>query len=339
MDEAMALADAIASKPPATLAIGKEAFYRQIEMRLADAYDYAAGVMVAEHDACRVGGRHRRLPREADARLGQGLSARARPAQHRDMSHDSYTDEYIAGILGRARTIAMVGASGTSNRPSYFAMKYLLGKGYRVIPVNPGLAGQTILGQPVFAALAEVPPPVDIVDIFRSSAAALEVTREAIRLKDALGIKMVWMQLGVRNDEAAAEAEAAGLQVVMNRCPKIEYGRLSGEIGWAGVNAGGISSKRPLLRRAAACRTTSSPASGELLAHDAGLIGLLHLAEDLAGAQAVARHPAREVSRWPHTPPETLDRYRRTRTCRLRSDRSGCRRPSRYRARRLPARR
>ena len=163
------------------------------------------------------------------------------------MSHASYTDDYIAGILGSARTIAMVGASGTSNRPSYFAMKYLMGKGYRVIPVNPGLAGQTILGQPVFAALAEVPPPVDIVDIFRSSAAALEVAREAIRLKDELGIKVVWMQLGVRNDEAAAQAEAAGLEVVMNRCPKIEYGRLSGEIGWAGVNAGGISSKRPLL--------------------------------------------------------------------------------------------
>jgi predicted CoA-binding protein len=163
------------------------------------------------------------------------------------MNHDSYTDEYIAGILGRARTIAMVGASATSNRPSYFAMKYLLGKGYRVIPVNPGLAGQEILGQPVFAALADVPPPVDIVDIFRSSAAALEITRDAIRLKDELGIKIVWMQLGVRNGEAAAEAEAAGLLVVMNRCPKIEYGRLSGEIGWAGVNAGGISSKRPLL--------------------------------------------------------------------------------------------
>jgi hypothetical protein len=163
------------------------------------------------------------------------------------MKHDSYTDDYIAGILGRARTIAMVGASATNNRPSYFAMKYLIGKGYRVIPVNPGLAGQTILGQTVFAALADVPPPVDIVDIFRSSAAALEVTREAIRLKGRLGIKVVWMQLGVRNDEAAAEAEAAGLEVVMNRCPKIEYGRLSGEIGWAGVNAGGISSKRPLL--------------------------------------------------------------------------------------------
>ena len=126
-------------------------------------------------------------------------------------------------------------------------MKYLLSKGYRVVPVNPTLAGKEILGQPVYASLAEVPAPVDIVDIFRNSAAALEVVREAIRLKDELAIKVVWMQLGVRNDEAAAEAEAAGLQVVMNRCPKIEYGRLSGEIGWAGVNAGTISAKRPLL--------------------------------------------------------------------------------------------
>jgi predicted CoA-binding protein len=163
------------------------------------------------------------------------------------MNHDSYSDPYIAGILGSARTIAMVGASAATNRPSYFAMKYLLSKGYRVVPVNPTLAGKEILGQRVYASLAEVPAPVDIVDIFRNSAAALEVAREAIRLKDELGIKVVWMQLGVRNDEAAAEAEAAGLQVVMNRCPKIEYGRLSGEIGWAGVNAGTISAKRPLL--------------------------------------------------------------------------------------------
>lgn len=143
----------------------------------------------------------------------------------------------------------MVGASATSNRPSFFAMKYLLGKGYSVIPVNPGLAGQKIMDQAVFASLEEAPAPVDMVDIFRSSDAALGVTREAIRLKDALSIRVVWMQLGVRNDAAADEAEKAGLQVVMNRCPKIEYGRLSGEIGWAGVNAGAISSKRPLLGR------------------------------------------------------------------------------------------
>jgi hypothetical protein len=163
------------------------------------------------------------------------------------MNHASDTDDYIAGILREAATIAMVGASAGTSRPSYFAMKYLLGKGYRIVPVNPALAGQEIQGQRVHASLADVPPPVDIVDIFRNAAAALEVTKEAIALKDRLGIKVIWMQLGVRNEEAAAAAEAAGLKVVMNRCPKIEYGRLSGEIGWAGVNVGAISSKRPLL--------------------------------------------------------------------------------------------
>jgi predicted CoA-binding protein len=163
------------------------------------------------------------------------------------VSHASYTDSYIAAILANAKTIAMVGASAGTNRPSYFAMKYLLGKGYRISPVNPGLAGQEIQGQRVVAELGDLSGPVDMVDIFRSSAAALEIVREAIRLKDRLGIKVIWMQLGVRNEQAAAEAEAAGLKVVMNRCPKIEYGRLSGEIGWAGVNAGMLSSKRPLL--------------------------------------------------------------------------------------------
>jgi predicted CoA-binding protein len=175
------------------------------------------------------------------------MSAPRKAGRRPPASHDNYSDAYIAGILGKARSIAMVGASATPNRPSFFAMKYLLAKGYRVVPVNPGQAGKEILGQRVYATLAEVPPPVDIVDIFRSSDAALEVTREAIALKGRLGISVVWMQLGVRNAKAAAEAEAAGLKVVMNRCPKIEYGRLSGEIGWAGVNAGGISSKRPLL--------------------------------------------------------------------------------------------
>jgi uncharacterized protein len=163
------------------------------------------------------------------------------------MNHDSYADPYIASILAEAKTIAMVGASAASNRPSYFAMKYLLGKGYAVIPVNPTLAGQEIQGRKVYAALADVPGPIDVVDIFRNSAAALEVVRDAIRLKQKLDIKVIWMQLGVRNDQAAAEAEAAGLKVVMNRCPKIEYGRLSGEIGWAGVASGTLSSKRPLL--------------------------------------------------------------------------------------------
>ena len=162
------------------------------------------------------------------------------------MNHDSYSDDYVAGAL-RVKSIAMVGASAGTNRPSYFAMKYLLGKGYRIVPVNPTLAGQQILGQQVVATLADVPAPIEMVDIFRNAEAALEISREAIRLKDHLGLKVIWMQLGVRNDVAAAEAEAAGLKVVMNRCPKIEYGRLSGEIGWAGVNSGVISSVRPKL--------------------------------------------------------------------------------------------
>jgi uncharacterized protein len=163
------------------------------------------------------------------------------------VNHDGYSDDYIAGILGSAKTFAFVGASANTSRPSYFAMKYLIGKGYKVIPINPGLAGQEILGQTVYASLADVPVPVNVVDIFRNSEAALGAAREAIALKDKLGLKVLWLQLGVRNDEAAAEAEAAGLDVVMNRCPKIEYGRLSGEIGWAGVNTGTISSLRPKL--------------------------------------------------------------------------------------------
>ena len=163
------------------------------------------------------------------------------------MSHDSYSDAVIAEVLSGVRGIAMVGASKNTSRPSYFVLKYLIAKGYRVIPVNPGLAGQEIAGQAVVGSLADIDGPVDMIDIFRNSAAALDVVRETIRLKDRLRARVIWMQLGVRNDVAAAEAEAAGLQVIMNRCPKIEYGRLSGEIGWSGVNSGVLSSKRPLL--------------------------------------------------------------------------------------------
>ena len=162
-------------------------------------------------------------------------------------NHERYSDDYIAHVLRETRVFAFVGASANASRPSYFAMKYLLGKGYTIHPVNPGLAGKTILGQQVYAVLADVPSPVDVVDVFRNSDAALEVTREAIAQKDRLDLKVLWMQLGVRNDEAATQAEAAGLKVVMNRCPKIEYGRLSGEIAWAGVNSGQISSVRPRL--------------------------------------------------------------------------------------------
>jgi len=157
--------------------------------------------------------------------------------------HVHYSDALLRGILSRVRTIAMVGASGDWKRPSYFAMKYLQKKGYRVIPVNPGRAGSEILGETVYASIAEVPERIDMVDVFRSSEAAAGVVDEAIACKDDKGIEVIWMQLGVRNDAAARRAEAVGLTVIMNRCPKIEYGRLSGELGWCGVNTGIITAK------------------------------------------------------------------------------------------------
>ncbi len=159
------------------------------------------------------------------------------------MYHEKYSEDYIHGILENVKTVAMVGASSNKVRPSYFVLKYLLEKGYRVIPVNPGHAGKEFLGQTVYASLSDIPDPIDMVDVFRNSEAAGPITDEAI----TIGAKVVWMQLSVRNDEAAAKAEAAGLKVVMNRCPKIEYGRLSGEIGWAGVNPGHVTSKRGQL--------------------------------------------------------------------------------------------
>jgi uncharacterized protein len=143
------------------------------------------------------------------------------------MDHETYPDSYIAGILNGARSFALVGASANSMRPSHIVLQYLLAKGYRVFPVNPGLAGGEILGRKVFADISSIEEPVDVVDIFRNSEAALGVVKEALAHKDRLGIKAVWMQLGVRNDEAAGLAEEARLKVVMNRCPKIEYERLS----------------------------------------------------------------------------------------------------------------
>ena len=162
------------------------------------------------------------------------------------MNHDAYDNAYIAGILNSVKTIAMVGASANDVRPSYFVLKYLLGKGFSVFPINPGQAGKEILGRMTYARLADVPEPIDMVDVFRGSAAVPGVVDEVLRL-DPLP-KVIWMQLGVRHDEAAARAEAAGIKVVMNRCPKIEYGKLSGEIGWTGVNSVVLSSKKPLMR-------------------------------------------------------------------------------------------
>jgi len=165
------------------------------------------------------------------------------------MAELSYRDAYIADILESVATIAMVGASPDWVRPSYFAMKYLQSKGFRVIPVNPRAAGTQILGETTYADLASVPHRFQMVDIFRNSQAAAAVVDEAIPLIGEKGIQVIWMQLGVRNDEAAARAQQAGLKVVMNRCPKIEYGRLFGELAWSGVNTKIISAKRQRLRR------------------------------------------------------------------------------------------
>ena len=158
------------------------------------------------------------------------------------MNHDQYPDSYIRGILNTVKTIAMVGFSPKENRPSYFVFKYLTERGYRVIPVNPGQAGKEVLGQKVYAKLSDIPEPIDMVDIFRASEYALPIVQEALTLKPKP--QVIWMQLTVRNDEAAKLAEDAGLKVVMNRCPKIEYGRLSSEISWIGVNSRTLSSKR-----------------------------------------------------------------------------------------------
>jgi uncharacterized protein len=156
---------------------------------------------------------------------------------------DQYDDLYLRRILRETRTIAMVGASANWNRPSYFAMKYLLDRGYKVIPVNPAAAGQEILGQTVYGSLAELPQKVDMVDIFRNSEAAGPITDEAIKH----GAKAVWMQLGVINEAAAERAKVAGLKVVMNRCPKIEHSRLAGTIEWHGIASGVISSRKRAL--------------------------------------------------------------------------------------------
>src|SRR6202046_4188816 len=158
-----------------------------------------------------------------------------------DLEPIAYPDAKIRAILERVRTIALVGASANWNRPSYFVMKYLQGKGYRVIPVNPGIAGKPLLGEMAYGSPPDIPDKAARVDVFRRSEDTAPIVEDAI----AIGAKVVWMQLGVRNDAAAKIAEAADLEVIMNRCPKIEFGRLGGELSWSGVNSGIIQNRPP----------------------------------------------------------------------------------------------
>ena len=160
------------------------------------------------------------------------------------MSEITYDDDLIRKVLAETRTAAMAGASPNWVRPSNFVIKYLNGKGYQVHPINPGHAGKEIWGRMTYASLAEVPAPIDMLDVFRNAEAAGQLIDEAIALKDEKQLKYVWLQLGVINHDAAKRAEDAGLTVIMDRCPKIEYGRLFGELSWSGVNSGIISSKR-----------------------------------------------------------------------------------------------
>ena len=187
-------------------------------------------------------------PAAADCRLALSTQDSAnQPAKQQTAAMPDYPDDLIKSILRSNRFIAMVGASGNDMRPSYFAMKYLLDKGFRIRPVNPGLAGKKILNQDVYASLKDVPAPIDIVDIFRGAEFAPKIVAEALQERQRLGVKVIWMQLGVVSEEAKAMAEAAGLTVIMDRCPKIEYGRLSGEIGWMGINRKVIDNRKPKL--------------------------------------------------------------------------------------------
>jgi len=161
--------------------------------------------------------------------------------------HDNYADDHIRDFLQSVKSVAIIGASSNTNRPSFFVAKYLAAKGYDIFPINPGQAGNEIAGAMTYASLADLPQPVDMVDIFRRADALPGIVGEIMRMQELP--KVVWLQLGIRDDAIAAALEMAGITVIQNRCPKIEYARLCGEIGWTGFNRRTISAKKPKLAK------------------------------------------------------------------------------------------
>jgi len=156
----------------------------------------------------------------------------------------TYEDSYIKNILEKTKTIAMIGLSSSWQRPSYFVAKYLLDRGYKVFPVNPREAGKTILNQKVYSNLSEINENIDMIDIFRKSSDVDLIIDDVIKAKPST----IWLQIGVINYNAEKIAKKHKINMIMNKCPKIEYGRLSGELGWAGINSGVFYNKRRLMR-------------------------------------------------------------------------------------------
>jgi predicted CoA-binding protein len=158
----------------------------------------------------------------------------------------NYDDGQLRLILKQVKTIAIVGASSNWTRPSNFAMKYLKGKGYRVIPVNPRYVGKKIHNETVYASISNIPENIDMIDIFRPSGQVSAIVDEVLKLHKKKSISVVWMQIGVRDNDSAKRLENYGHTVIMDRCPKIEYGRIFGELSWSGVNSGIISARRTM---------------------------------------------------------------------------------------------
>jgi predicted CoA-binding protein len=177
--------------------------------------------------------------------MGVIAPASAAPACFLPAATTVYPDVLLRRIYRETRTVAMVGASPTWNRPSYFVMRYLQQKGFRVIPVNPRAVDAPILGEQAYPDLESIPVPIDVVDVFRRPEDVPAIAESAV----AIGARVLWLQLGIRSPEAATIAGIAGLTVVEDHCMKIEYGRLSGELAWSGVNTRLLSSRRPQAMR------------------------------------------------------------------------------------------